>query len=92
MAGFSELQAFDVNISLSVCYLVGGVISWFLMARLGRSTIYMLGLAGMLVCLFVIGGLGCVKNPSSGVQLGIGIVMVIQTLANMCGVGESSRS
>lgn len=28
-AGWSEIQSFNLNISLSVCYLVGGVISWF---------------------------------------------------------------
>lgn len=41
----------------------------------------------MLGCLLVIGGLGCISNPSSGVSLAIGIVMVIQTLINMIGVG-----
>ncbi len=28
-AGFSEVQSFNVNISLSACYIVGGIISWF---------------------------------------------------------------
>lgn len=44
-------------------------------------------LALMLGCLLIIGGLGCVSNPSSGVSLAIGIVMVLQTLINMIGVG-----
>lgn len=96
-AGFSEVQAFDINISLSVCYLVGGVVSWFreldssphlilkltlkVMARLGRATIYMAGLAGMLMCLFVIGGPGCISNPSNGVSIAIGVLMIIQTVS-----------
>lgn len=57
------------------------------MAKFGRATIYMGCLAFMLVCLIVMGGLGCISNPSSDVSLAIGIIMVIQTLANMCGVG-----
>lgn len=57
------------------------------MARLGRATIYMSCLALMLVCLLVMGGLGCVPNPSSGISLAIGIVMVVNTLINMIGVG-----
>lgn len=28
-AGWSGIQSFNLNISLSLCYLVGGVISWF---------------------------------------------------------------
>lgn len=39
-AGFNEVQAFDLNISLSACYIVGGAICWLLMPRLGRATLY----------------------------------------------------
>lgn len=28
-AGFAAEQAFDLNISLSACYIVGGIICWF---------------------------------------------------------------
>jgi MFS transporter, SP family, general alpha glucoside:H+ symporter len=38
-AGFSEVQAFNVNISLSACYIVGGIICWFLFPHVGRATI-----------------------------------------------------
>lgn len=57
------------------------------MARMGRATIYMSCLALMLVCLLVIGGLGCVPGDNKGASLAVGIVMVIQTLINMIGVG-----
>lgn len=50
-AGFSDIQAFDVNIALSTCYIIGGIICWFLMSRMGRATIYMVGLAMMFFCL-----------------------------------------
>ncbi|WVR07711.1 hypothetical protein IAU60_004753 [Kwoniella sp. DSM 27419] len=86
-AGFSEVQAFNVNISLSACYIVGGIICWFLLARVGRATIYMGGLAGMLVCLFIIGGLGFAKG--SQYQLAIGLLLVISTLINMITVGPA---
>jgi hypothetical protein len=82
-AGFSEVDAFNVNISLSCCYLIGGVACWGLLSRFGRSTIYMGGLASMFVCLIIIGSLGAVQSRVEGASLGIGIVLVIMTLFNM---------
>jgi SP family general alpha glucoside:H+ symporter-like MFS transporter len=84
-AGFSELQAFDVNISLSACYIIGGLICWCLFPHLGRSTIYMGGLTLMFFCLVAIGGLGF--SSGKHVQLAVGILLVISTLINMITVG-----
>lgn len=84
-SGFSTTQAFNVNISLSACYIIGGIICWFLMARYGRATLYMGGLSAMFVCLVVIGGLGFVNSTSA--SLAIGILLVISTLINMITTG-----
>lgn len=86
-AGFTEIQAFDVNISLSACYIIGGIICWFLFPHVGRATIYMTGMAFMFVCLVVIGGLGFAHD--SGAKLATGILLVISTLANMITVGPA---
>ena len=86
-AGFSAEAAFDVNIALSACYIVGGVICWFLMPRFGRATIYMAGLAFMFCCLVIIGGLGF--SSSHGAKVGIAVLFVISTLANMISVGPA---
>jgi SP family general alpha glucoside:H+ symporter-like MFS transporter len=86
-AGFSELQAFDVNISLSACYIIGGIICWLIFPHLGRATIYMGGMAFMFVCLMVIGGLGWVESKSA--QMAIGVLFVISTLCNMITVGPA---
>ncbi|KAH1496035.1 hypothetical protein LV164_002285 [Aspergillus fumigatus] len=85
-AGFTELQAFDVNISLSACYIVGGVICWLLFPHFGRATIYMSGLSFMFACMVIIGGLGFAEG-NKGAQLAIGILLVICTLCNMITVG-----
>ncbi|CAH0055210.1 unnamed protein product [Clonostachys solani] len=84
-AGFSEIQSFNLNISLSACYIVGGVICWLLFPHFGRATIYMSGMAFMFICLMVIGGLGFV--PGRGAQLAIGVLLVVSTLCNMITVG-----
>lgn len=84
-AGFTEVQAFDLNISLSACYIIGGLICWLLMPRLGRATLYMGGMTFMFFCLVAIGGLGF--DGSEKAQLAIGILLVISTLANMTTIG-----
>jgi SP family general alpha glucoside:H+ symporter-like MFS transporter len=84
-AGFSELQAFDLNISLSACYIVGGVICWLLFPHFGRATIYMSGMSFMFCCLMVIGGLGCVGSTKA--ELAVGILLVVSTLCNMITIG-----
>ncbi|KAK4070801.1 hypothetical protein Trihar35433_5268 [Trichoderma harzianum] len=86
-AGFSELQAFDLNISLSACYIVGGIICWFMFPHVGRATIYMGGLALMFCCLIAIGGLGF--TSSKGAETAIGILLVVSTLINMITVGPA---
>ncbi|OQV07723.1 hypothetical protein CLAIMM_12118 [Cladophialophora immunda] len=86
-AGFSELQAFDVNISLSACYIIGGIICWLMFPYVGRATIYMGGLTFMFFCLLAIGGLGW--SHSKDAQLAIGILLVISTLCNMITIGPA---
>lgn len=86
-AGFSDIQAFDLNISLSACYIIGGIICWLLFPHFGRSTIYMGGLTVMFVILIVIGGLGCVN--SSKAEMGVGILLVFSTLVNMITIGPA---
>lgn len=84
-AGFSEIQAFNVNISLSACYIIGGIICWLLFPHFGRATIYMSGMALMFVILLVIGGLGFAHGTGS--SLAIGILLVFSTLVNMITIG-----
>jgi SP family general alpha glucoside:H+ symporter-like MFS transporter len=84
-AGFTELQAFEINISLSACYIIGGIICWFLFPHLGRATIYMSGMTFMFCCLVVIGGLGWTHSTEA--QLAVGVLLVVSTLCNMITIG-----
>lgn len=86
-AGFSPIQAFDVNISLSSCYIIGGIICWFLFPRMGRATIYMSGMTIMFFILLAIGGLGWAKSKDA--QLAVGILLVVSTLVNMITIGPA---
>lgn len=84
-AGFSPYAALDLNIGLSACYIVGGMICWLLFPRFGRATIYMSGLTFMFFCLVAIGGLGF--TTSKHAELAIGILLIVSTLANMITIG-----
>ncbi|KAB5566695.1 putative MFS alpha-glucoside transporter, partial [Coniochaeta sp. 2T2.1] len=86
-AGFTELQAFDLNISLSSCYIIGGIICWLLFPHVGRATIYMAGMTFMFFCLIAIGGLGFASSKSS--QMAVGILLVVSTLCNMITIGPA---
>ena len=55
-AGLTSLEAFDINIALSACYIIGGVVCWFLFPHFGRATIYVSGNLGMMILLIGGGG------------------------------------
>ncbi|KPM43787.1 Maltose permease MAL31 [Neonectria ditissima] len=84
-AGWSEVQAFNLNICLSACYIIGGMICWLLFPHFGRATIYMSGLAFMFCCLLAIGGLGW--SDSKDAYLAVGLLFVVSTLCNMITIG-----
>ncbi|VUC33093.1 unnamed protein product [Clonostachys rosea] len=85
-AGFSEIQSLNLNISLSACYIVGGLISWVLFPHLGRATLYMSGLTFLFFANIAIGGLGFAEGNEHA-QLAIGIILVVSNLVNMVTVG-----
>jgi MFS transporter, SP family, general alpha glucoside:H+ symporter len=84
-AGFSTLASLDINIALSGCYIIGGVICWFLFPHFGRATIYMSGNLGMMILLVIIGGLAFSSHTSA--KVAIAILFVITTLVNMISTG-----
>lgn len=84
-AGFSETASFNLNLITNCQYLVGGAICWVLMTRFGRATLYMGGLIVMFICLIITGALGFVD--SKGASIGVGVLLVFQTLVNMTTIG-----
>ena len=86
-AGWSEEQSFNLNIALSACYIVGGMVCWLMFPHIGRATIYMGGCAFMFCCLIVIGALGFYRSATT--DFAVGIVFVISTLCNMITTGPA---
>jgi SP family general alpha glucoside:H+ symporter-like MFS transporter len=61
-AGFDTRHAFDLTIGTFGLAIVGGVICWFLMTRVGRRTLY---LSGLLVLTITLLAAGCVGAAST---------------------------
>ncbi|KAK6369724.1 hypothetical protein LTS17_009174 [Exophiala oligosperma] len=86
-AGFNEIQTFDINISISACFVIGVLICYGIFPFFGRKTIYLSGLSAMFCILVTIGGLGFNHTHSS--KLAIGILLVICTLVNTICMGPT---
>lgn len=64
-AGLSPGESYKLNLGGTAIAFLGTIISWFLMRRIGRRTLYLLGMSGMASWLFIIGALGInTSNPS----------------------------
>ncbi len=54
-AGMAASNAYKMNLGGTAIAFVGTILSWFLMARFGRRTIYLGGMIGMTTLLFITG-------------------------------------
>ncbi|GFP57110.1 galactose transporter [Trichoderma asperellum] len=64
-------QAFLFNILSNVSGLVCLIATWFIIDQVGRRPMLMTGGSGMAIFLFVVGGVGVVKNPSNSERGGL---------------------
>jgi SP family general alpha glucoside:H+ symporter-like MFS transporter len=78
-AGLSDENAFNLNIGQSAMGAVGTMLSWFLMARAGRRTLYLWGLGTLFVILVVVGGLGFAGDNNTGASWAVGSLLLVYT-------------
>jgi SP family sugar:H+ symporter-like MFS transporter len=64
-------QAFLFNILSNVTGLVCLIATWFIIDQVGRRPMLMTGGTGMAIFLFVVGGVGVVKNPTNSERGGL---------------------
>ncbi len=86
-AGFNATQTFDLNMCVNACFVIGPLICFAIFPYLGRRTIYMSGLAGMLILEIVVGGLG--TQISHATQVAIGALLIVVTLINTIAMGPT---
>jgi MFS transporter, SP family, general alpha glucoside:H+ symporter len=85
-AGLADSSAFDLTIAQFALGFIGTVLSWPLMARVGRRKIYVWGLFLLTVILFVTGCLGIPPKAASR-SWGIGSLLLVYTFTYDITVG-----
>ena len=90
-AGLPTTISFDFSLALYSTAIAGVVISWSVMARVGRRTIYLLGLSAMFLTLLTIGFLA-IPSISKGTAYSTGSLLLVFTLVYDIGVGTVAYS
>ncbi|KAF3342886.1 hypothetical protein VD0002_g8191 [Verticillium dahliae] len=78
-AGLSAENSFTFNLIQYAVGAIGVVLSWVLMTRFGRRTMYLGGMGSLLVVLVIIGGLGFAPASMSGPSWAIGSLLIFYT-------------
>ncbi|KAF5005439.1 hypothetical protein FDECE_8104 [Fusarium decemcellulare] len=86
-AGLSSNNSFTFNIIQYAVGAVGVILSWFLMAKLGRRTLYILGTFILFVILIVVGGLGFADPSNPGPSWAVGSLLIFYTFIYDMAVG-----
>lgn len=75
-AGLSAGNSFTFNLIQYCIGALGVVLSWALLNKFGRRTIYLCGMSSLLVVLVAIGGLGFAPTSMSGPSWAIGSLLI----------------
>ncbi|GKT92768.1 maltose permease [Colletotrichum tofieldiae] len=86
-AGLPTDKAFDMAIGFLAVGFLGTVISWYFLIHYGRRTIYVTGLAALVVLQLLIGILDCVPGRPKGVAWAESSLMLIWNFAYDLSVG-----
>lgn len=78
-AGFSTANSFNLAVGMYGLAIVGGIISWTLLPKFGRRTLYLWGLVGCLVVLLVAGAISSSVH-SQGSSWAIGSLLIVLTM------------
>jgi SP family general alpha glucoside:H+ symporter-like MFS transporter len=88
-AGFDSEHSFDLGLGTNGIALAGTLGAWFVMLRLGRRTLYLLGLSVMMTVLLIVGFMG-IPEPipalgwASGAFMMLYVVIYDLTVGPVC--------
>lgn len=75
LAGITASTALNLGVGISACGVVGNVLAWFIINRFGRRMLFVGGVAGCTVILFLVGILDVI--PSTSAKYAQGAMCVI---------------
>ncbi|KAF2168684.1 hypothetical protein M409DRAFT_65549 [Zasmidium cellare ATCC 36951] len=76
-AGLSTTDSFDLTMAQYAIGFVGTVLSWFLMARFGRRTLYLTGMVLSSILLMIIGFLGLASDHNDSANWAKGALLLV---------------
>ena len=76
-AGFSPSKSFDLTMAQYAIGIFGLIISWSLMARFGRRTLWLVGLVLSSMFLMIIGFLGLASSSNSSADWAKGALLIL---------------
>ena len=86
-AGLGTSDAFSLSLGQYALGAVGTLLSWILMGKYGRRTLYIAGQTAMVLLLLIVGFLGIAPAGNTGAQWGIGAMILVYTFVYDMTVG-----
>jgi SP family general alpha glucoside:H+ symporter-like MFS transporter len=77
MAGIPTTDAFKLGLGSTAISFTGTIVSWFVMHRVGRRTMFLVGTACMTICLLTVGGLSLAAPATSATLYGQGALCLV---------------
>ena len=85
-AGFDPTKSFDFGVGENAIALVGTILAWFVLPRVGRRRLYLVGLTTLFLLLLAVGFMG-IPEPAPGLGWASGALMMIYVLTYDMTVG-----
>jgi len=76
LVGVPDVRVLILQYALA---FIGTILSWPLIANFGRRTIYLSGLAGIFVCLMIVGFISLSPSSSTSVSWAVGAFLLVFT-------------
>ncbi|OAA42010.1 Sugar/inositol transporter [Beauveria brongniartii RCEF 3172] len=86
-AGLATENAFDMSLTQYAIGFIGTLLSWFLMTRFGRRSLYLYGQCILFTLLVAIGGAAFAGRRNIAAQWAIGSMLLVYTFVYDCTVG-----
>lgn len=86
-AGFPAEQSYDLTIAQYGLAIFGTMSTWLTMAKLGRRTLYVCGLALLCGLLLTIGGLSLAPGENPGARWALAAFLLVYVFCYDCSVG-----
>ncbi|CAG7556450.1 unnamed protein product [Fusarium equiseti] len=65
LAGLEESRSFDLGVGVTACGVLGNICSWFVVNSFGRRKIFLSGMGGLTILLFLIGIMDVVPTAAA---------------------------